>query len=109
MIIDFENIDETRFPEFKGGKGEYIAKRYGDESVKIMYGRLQPGSSIGIHTHETNSEIIYILSGTADFIYDDGTEKACAGECNYCPKGHTHSMINNGGDDLVFFAVVPEQ
>ena len=50
-----------------------------------------------------------ILAGKADFIYDDGTETVEAGGCHYCPKGHGHSMINNGTDDIVFFAVVPEQ
>ena len=31
------------------------------------------------------------------------------GDCHYCPKGHTHSLINNSDEDLVFFAVVPVQ
>ena len=46
---------------------------------------------------------------TADFLYDDGREEAVAGNCHYCPKNHSHSMINNGTEDLVFFAVVAEQ
>ena len=86
-----------------------MARMRVDELGKIMYGRLEPGSSIGFHSHETNSEIIYIISGKADFLYDSGKEEASAGECHYCPKGHSHSMINNGSEDLVFFAVVPEQ
>ena len=109
MIIDFDKTEETRLPEFKGGKGDTIARMHVDELGKIMYGRLEPGSSIGFHSHETNSEIIYIISGKADFLYDSGKEEASAGECHYCPKGHSHSMINNGSEDLVFFAVVPEQ
>ena len=109
MIINFNDIEETRIPKFKNGEGDTIARMRVDELGKIMYGRLEPGSSIGLHKHETNSEIIYILSGTADFIYDDGTEKTEAGGCHYCPKGHSHSMINNGKEDLIFFAVVPEQ
>ncbi len=109
MVIDFNNMDEERLPEFKGGKGAYNAKRYSADEIKIMHGRLEPGSSIGLHSHETNSEVIYVLSGTAEFIYDDGTETVSAGECHYCPKGHSHSMMNNGDEDLIFFAVVPEQ
>ena len=85
-----------------------MVKATSDE-IKIMHGRLEPGSSIGLHSHETNSEVIYVLSGTAEFIYDDGTETVSAGECHYCPKGHSHSMMNNGDEDLIFFAVVPEQ
>ena len=109
MIVDFDKMEETRMPQFKGGQGDTIARMRVDELGKIMYGRLEPGSSIGFHAHETNSEIIYILSGKADFLYDDGTEQTGAGGCHYCPKGHSHSMINNGDEDLVFFAVVPEQ
>ena len=30
-----------------------------------------------------------------------------AGQCHYCPQGHTHSLINDSDADLVFFAVVP--
>ena len=107
MIIDFDNMEETRIPQFKGGEGDTIAKMRMDELGKIMYGKLEPGSSIGFHKHETNSEIIYILSGTADFLYDSGVEKASAGECHYCPAGHSHSMINNSTEALIFFAVVP--
>ena len=79
-----------------------------DDLNKIINGRLQPGCTIGLHTHETNSEIIFIVSGTADFIYDDGKETVEAGNCHYCPKGHSHSMINYGTEDIVFYAVVPE-
>ena len=109
MIIDFKSMQEICIPEFKGGIGDTIAKMHVDELGKIMYGKLTPGSSIGLHKHETNSEIIYILSGNAKTIYDDTEESLEAGDCHYCPKGHTHSLINAGKEDLVFFAVVPEQ
>lgn len=109
MKLDFGKIEEKRLAEFKGGKGDTIARMHADELGKIMYGRLEPGSSIGFHKHETSSEIIYILKGRADFLYDEGTEEVAAGECHYCPKGHSHSMRNMSEEDLVFFAVVPEQ
>ena len=109
MKLDFGKMEEKRLPEFKGGKGDMIARMHMNELGKILYGRLEPGSSIGFHKHETSSEVIYILSGKADFLYDERTEEVHAGECHYCPKGHSHSMINNGEEDLIFFAVVPEQ
>ena len=70
---------------------------------------LDPGSSIGYHTHGTSSEIIYILSGTGKVKYDGGEEPLEAGQCHYCPKGHSHSLINNSDGPLEFFAVVPNQ
>lgn len=109
MKINFNTMEENRIPQFKGGEGDTIARMHVDELGKIMYGRLEVGSSIGYHKHETNSEIIYILHGNGKCLYDEGEEILEAGDCHYCPKGHSHSLINNSEKDLVFFAVVPEQ
>ena len=65
--------------------------------------------SIGLHTHDTSSEIIYILKGRGKVLYDGGYEEVEEGLCHYCPKGHEHSLINDSDEDLIFFAVVPEQ
>ena len=68
-----------------------------------------PGASIGLHTHETSSEVIYILEGEGKVLYDGAYEAVSAGSCHYCPKGHTHSLINDSEKDLYFLAVIPEQ
>lgn len=109
MKIEFARMEENRMHEFKGGTGDTVAKMHVDELGKIMHGRLEAGASIGFHRHETSSEIIYILNGHGKCLYDDGEEKLVAGDCHYCPKGHSHSLINDSDGDLVFFAVVPEQ
>ena len=109
MLIDFPMMEETIFPNFKGGEKENAAKMFFDGKNRIMRGRLIPGASIGMHTHETSSEVIYILSGTASILCDGKPETLTAGQCHYCPKGSTHTMKNNGTDELTFFAVVPEQ
>lgn len=110
MIIDFDKMEKTVIHKFRGGEKDTIARMYKDNLNKIMYGTLEVGASIGLHTHDTDSEIIYILSGEAKCIYDNTEEFLTPGKCHYCPKGHTHSLINNSkSQDLVFFAVVPEQ
>ena len=109
MLIDFPKMEETLFPNFKGGEKEYAARRFSDGQNSIMRGRLIPGASIGTHTHETSSEMIFILSGTASIVCDGKLETLTAGQGHYCPKGSTHTMKNNGSDELTFFAVVPEQ
>lgn len=109
MLIPFDQIPESVLEKFKGGEGAYHARMYTDSKVKIMLGRLTPGSSIGPHIHEGNSEVFYILSGTGKVLYDGEYEPLAPGDCHYCPQGHQHSLINdNAADDLVFFAVVPE-
>lgn len=109
MVVDFGNMQETVIPQFYGGEKETVARLRVDENGKIMLGRLEPGASIGVHTHETSSEIIYILSGVGESFYDGAWETIKPGQCHYCPKGHTHSLCNKGEEDLVFFAVVPNQ
>lgn len=108
MKIDFKKLEETIVPHFKGGEGRYIMKHYTDENVKIMFGKLEPGSSIGLHRHETNSEVMYILSGVATFIYEGQEEVVLTGQVHYNPKGKEHTLINKGTEELTFFAVVPE-
>ena len=109
MLIDFSAMEEQVIPGFLGGEGTFRTRMRVDELGKILKGVLDPGSSIGYHTHETSSEIIYILSGAGKVKYDDGEEAVSAGQCHYCPKGHSHALINNSGEPLEFFAVVPNQ
>lgn len=109
MILDFEQIEEKIIPEFKGGEGNFRPHMYTDENIKIMRARLEPGASIGYHLHDTNSEIIFMLKGTGVVLYDDGKEEVRAGQCHYCPKGHSHSLRNESNEMIEFYAIVPEQ
>lgn len=108
MKIDYNAMEMKEFPKFKDGEGALDAKMFFDGTNRILYGKLKPGSTIGYHKHETNSEIIYILEGNGKCLIDDTEETLKAGECHYCEKGHSHSLINNSDADLIFFAVVPE-
>ena len=108
MKIEFAKMEEKLMPNFKGGEKNLGMRMFDDGSCKIMRGRLEPGASIGLHTHEGNSEIIYILEGTGKVLYDDGCETLAAGDCHYCPEHHAHSLINDSDADLSFFAVVPQ-
>lgn len=109
MILEMKNGEKKDFEHFKDGEGKMIATMFFDGQNRILHGKLEPGASIGFHEHVGNSEIIYILSGNAKYIYDDGVEYAGPGQCHYCPEHHSHSMINEGPDDLEFFAVVPQK
>ncbi len=109
MKIDFNSIEEAIFPNFKGGKKDFAAKMYFDGMNRIMKGRLIPGASIGMHTHDAGSEIMFITKGSGHVIYDGETIPLTVGDVHYCPKGHSHSLVNDGQMDLEFSAVVPQQ
>ena len=106
MKIDFNNIKEQDIEGFKGGTGSYHVKMFDYENTKIMLGTLKKGDSIGLHTHENNAEIIYVLSGIGTCIYDGEEITLYSGDAHLCPEGHSHTLINKEAIDLVFFAVV---
>jgi mannose-6-phosphate isomerase-like protein (cupin superfamily) len=97
-------------PNFKGGEKELSVQMFDDGMCKIMHGILIPGASIGLHTHDTNSEILFVVAGNCTLIDDGETKQIRAGQCAYYPKGHNHSLINTDENaDLEFYATVPEQ
>ena len=109
MIIKKEQLEEKIVPNFKGGDGRYIMRAYDDSNNKLMFGKLEPGCSIGYHTHTQNSETMYILSGVATYILEGGVEEVVLpGEVHYCAQGDSHCLQNRGSEDLLFFAVVGE-
>lgn len=108
MVIDFNKMEEKRIEGFKGGSGPFLTKLADDGKVKIMHNILPAGSSIGIHTHEGNCEVMFVTKGTITFSYDGKTESVSAGGAHYCPCGHTHGAENLTSEDAEFFAIVPE-
>lgn len=109
MKIDFSQIEENVIHNFKGGEKFAVTRAFADERNRIVKGKLVPGASIGMHTHETSSETILITSGRGCIIDDGVCVPLLAGDVHYCPKGHTHSLVNDSDGEMEFFAVVPQQ
>ena len=86
MKINFNEMEAKVNNRFKDGEGDFIAKIKSDDLNKIIYGTLTPGSSIGYHKHETNSEIIYITTWTNGS--EPGPEGAGAHGCG--PERHRY-------------------
>ena len=64
MTLDFNAVDPTVVPHFKGGAGEaHVRTAVADGMGRILTLTLPAGSSIGLHTHTGNCEIIHVLSG----------------------------------------------
>ena len=116
MIIDFNKMEVTVLPNFKGGEKEFAANMFFDGTNRIFKGKLIPGATIGMHTHDDSCEVIFILEGNGRIVEKEPgapTETVSpvgAGDCLYCPKGHSHSLQNTSeNSDLIFYAAVPKQ
>lgn len=103
----------VEFKCIRGGKGE-VEQHKICESVEELYdkGRLfnlmiiEPGNSIGEHTHEGDNEIFYFLSGTGEY-NDNGTiVQVGPGDTTICNDGEMHGLVNTGDEPLKFIALI---
>lgn len=73
-----------------------------------LFGRfvLEPGCSIGYHTHEEDTEIFYILSG-APTVNDNGMEAILEpGQVMITGNGAGHGMSNPTEETVEFIAMI---
>lgn len=109
MMIDFNTLAAVTVPGMNGGQGEMTAKMSVSEQGKIIVSQIHPGSSIGVHQHDTSDDINYVLSGQGIAICDGREESLSPGCCHICPQGSTHSIANTGEDALCLLTVVVER
>lgn len=109
MTIDFNKLPFEDFPAFKGGEGTMKAQMYWDGTTRLIHAFLPVGASIGLHKHEGNCEMIFLIKGEGTVIDDGVASPAKQGQCLYCPAGHSHSLVNTGKEPIEFYAAVPKQ
>lgn len=69
----------------------------GSEQVFIAVGTIPPGMSTGLHLHEVDEEILYVLEGEISATLDEETLTAGPGETIFVPAG-TWMNLANGSD-----------
>ena len=97
---------------FRGGEGSVAVTEIVKPAELMGKGRLYskftiaPGNSIGIHKHEGEAEIYYILSGKG-LANDNGVERTLeAGDMLFTADGESHGIKCTGDCDLVFIGVI---
>ena len=85
----------------------YLTDNSAQKNVRLLAEvTLEPGSSIGFHRHDSETEYYFILSGTGS-VNDDGNEvNVKQGDSVITGNGASHSIKNTGSDALVFHAVI---
>lgn len=67
---------------------------------------LEPGSSIGYHVHENETELFYFVSGKARVRDDENTYELSAGDSMSTGSGHGHAVESIGDEPLVMVACI---
>lgn len=98
--------------QMRGGKGSVeILHIFKQEELKgkarlCAKITIAPGSSIGLHQHDNEEEIFYIISGKG-LVNDNGNvSEVVAGDSIITGNGASHSVENTGTDPLEMMAVI---
>jgi len=65
---------------------------------------LAPGKEIEAHV-DPMEEIYFVLTGSGKMCVDDDSRQVGPGDATWIPAGSSHSLLNNGKDDLVILVV----
>ncbi|HFK1758436.1 cupin domain-containing protein [Bacillus cereus ATCC 10876] len=69
----------------------------------IDYVMVPPNTTIGIHTHDNNEEIYFILEGTGEMLIGNDKVNIKEGDVIVNPAYGTHGLINNSDDHIKIF------
>ena len=93
---------DPRFPEI-GIK--LLESRQTHPSTSVIIAQVAPGGQIMAHTHESETETAYVLSGSGLLITDTAEYRFQAGVIVTIPPGLRHAVRNTGTAPLEIFAM----
>ena len=112
MVVRSSELTPEKISNMRGGKGEvemtHLLSRETMRNRARLFARMKlpPGSSVGLHRHDGEFEIYYILSGEGVF-HDNGKDVPIkAGDVCFTDSGESHSIENTGDENLEFLAVI---
>ena len=111
MIVKRSEMKSENRKEMRGGAGEvdiiHMAASDSMKNARLMAElTLSPGSGIGPHRHDKETEYYIILEGSGIVIEDDGTKTVGEGDIVITGNGQSHSIENTGDQPLRFHAII---
>lgn len=102
---------ETR-ENMKGGQGKVAIQHFFKQAEFTSKTRLcsrlvlPAGASIGMHRHEKEDELFYVLKGTGILDDNGARTRISEGDAILTGGGDGHAVINDSRDDLELVAVI---
>ena len=109
MRKDFKDLEKVKVDNLRGGVGSVYMQKL-NPTLEHMKGyniiTIPKSCSIGVHTHEEDEEIIYVLKGSGTLVIDGINYPFNEGMVSICKHGRNHSVLNSSEEDLVVLAVI---
>ena len=112
MIRKATDCNKEYREHMRGGNGTVEITNFATPEEMNEKGRLfanvtlKPGCSIGYHVHEKDSELFFLMKGTA--LYNDNgvAYTVNAGDVMICPAGSGHAISNEGEENVEICALI---
>ena len=98
-------VMETTYLAHGGAIAQMILdRRLLKEIGFLAIATLAPSKKIEVHV-DPMEEIYFVLSGAGEMGVDDEKQQVGPGDATWIPAGSSHSLLNNGEEDLVILVV----
>jgi len=98
-------VMETTYLAHGGAIAQMILdRRILKEIGFLAIATLAPGKKIESHV-DPMEEIYFVASGSGEMAVDDEKAQVGPGDATWIPAGSSHSLLNNGNEDLVILVV----
>lgn len=112
MIRRSNEFKVEKIEGLKGGKGHVTVVNFFEPEDFLGKGRLygksiiEPGNSIGYHTHEGDQEAYYIIKGKALYNEEGEDTVLYPGDLAICREGESHSIEAAPGENLEYIMLI---
>ena len=100
-VIRKEEAESYSPPRHKGTLNYRLSGKSGlpSQNVEVLLGVLKKGSEAQYHYHKKSEQVVYVLEGTCDLEFQDGTrEKAGKDDLVFMPKDMGHRLVVTSDD-----------
>lgn len=101
MIRSTDDMPSRTITDCHDGSGDLLCRTVlgaadMDGCLSFMHDdMLEPGATIGAHTHEGNEEVYFVAEGHGTMIVDGEESPIGPGDVSVCRSGHSHGIRNS--------------
>ncbi len=112
MIKSKEEMRNSSVVGLRGGVGELYQHHIlekdetGGRTDLFCIFTIEPGRTIGLHSHDTNAEVYYVLEGEIEVIQNGEPHTVKEGGVVFTADGQSHSVANKTDKPAKMLAII---